>query len=79
MISEADAEDYKQQDREDKRREFLERRARMGGPDAPEPCEKCDGQGEIVYSDTSLGRGGYAGQTISSGECPRCLGTGVQP
>ena len=55
-----------QQDREDKQREMLERRARMGGPDAPEPCENCDGQGCFD------GPHGYL-------ECPRCLGTGAQP
>ncbi len=70
--------DGQQQDREDKRREMLERRARMGGPDV-EDCETCEGKGKIVYSDTSRGRGGFAGQTISSSECPRCLGTGAQP
>ncbi|KKL48849.1 hypothetical protein LCGC14_2321430, partial [marine sediment metagenome] len=63
MISEADAEDYKQQDREDKRRGFLERRGRMGGPDAPEDCERCGGKGY---------RGCKPCQTKR--ECPRCLG-----
>ncbi len=65
-ISEADAEDYKQQDREDKRREMLERRARMGGPDAPETCDDCDGKG-------------FTDETYPLSECGRCLGTGVQP
>ncbi len=59
--------DGQQQDREDRRREFLERRSKMGGPEAPEPCEKCDGRGFIV------------GILPSEPPCPRCLGTGVQP
>ena len=58
--------DGKQQDAEDKRREFLERRARMGGPEAPEPCEDCDGDG-------------FTRETYPPSECSRCLGTGVQP
>ena len=58
-------EDGKQQDREDKRREFLERRSMMGGPEAPEPCEDCDGTGRVPFGLLS--------------ECSRCLGTGVQP
>ncbi|KKN00770.1 hypothetical protein LCGC14_1134570 [marine sediment metagenome] len=58
--------DGQQQDREDKRREMLERRARMGGPDAPEPCEDCDGKG-------------FTNETYPPSECPCCLGTGVQP
>ena len=56
-----------QQDREDKRREMLERRGRMGGPDAPDDCEKCDGRGELYRLEDRYE------------ECPRCLGTGVQP
>ncbi len=65
--------DGQQQDREDKRREMLERRARMGGPDV-EDCEKCDGRGDVMAV-------GYMDDTPEPypTECPRCLGTGVQP
>ena len=72
--------DGQQQDREDKRRESLERRARMGGSDAPEDCEKCKGTGEIVVL-RELGAEIPFGQVHphSHTECPRCLGTGVQP
>ena len=71
-ISEADAEDYRQQDREEKRREFLERRAMMGGPEAPEPCEECGGEGSHLSQATW-------NSPVLKHECPRCLGTGVQP
>ncbi len=67
---EADEMLYKQ-DREDKRREDLERR--MGGPDAPEPCETCGGKGHSWHIGTHE-RSCYCGH-----ECPRCLGSGVQP
>ena len=83
-ISEADAEDYKQQDREDKRREMLERRARMGGPDAPDACEACGGAGHIgpKFPLSEEGIEAYL-RYVNTGcldtkECPRCLGTGVQ-
>ena len=66
MIPEADAEDYKQQEGEERYQAFLERRAIMGGPDAPEPCEDCDGKG-------------FTNETYPPSECPCCLGTGVQP
>jgi hypothetical protein len=85
MVSEADAEDYKQQDREDQRREFLEQRSRMGGPEAPEGCEKCDGNGvvyvvnkELVFESSDF----YIIPADAIGEardCYPCLGTGVQP
>ncbi|KKN75257.1 hypothetical protein LCGC14_0382560 [marine sediment metagenome] len=68
MISEADEMDYKQQEGEEKYRAFLERRAMMGGPDAPEPCETCSGQDFAVVE-----------WPWGCKECPRCLGTGVQP
>lgn len=79
MISEDDAEDYKQQAGEERWQAFLERRAMMGGPEAPEPCEKCDGEGVRCTHDQ-----GWCLPTCDSGfssdnECPRCLGTGVQP
>ncbi len=35
------------------------------GPEAPEPCEDCDGTGRVPFGLLS--------------ECPHCLGTGVQP
>ncbi len=59
--------DGQQQDREDTRREMLERRGRMGGPDAPEPCEECEGTG--CRND----------QCRDNDDCPKCLGSGVQP
>ncbi len=66
-MGEADEMLYRQQDREDKRREFLEQRSRMGGPEAPEPCERCDGRGSVYRLEDRYE------------ECSRCLGTGVQP
>ena len=70
--------DGQQQDREDKRREFLERRARMGGPDAPETCDDCDGKGRVVI-DACLCPALVRDEDCYR-ECPgRCLGTGVQP
>ena len=72
--------DGQQQDREDKRREMLERRGRTGGPDAPEACEKCEGTGRVLrVKDTSLHSGYSVSGRPLSRECPRCLGTGVQP
>ena len=61
-----------QQDREDKRRERLEEMARRGGPDAPDPCERCDGEGSHLSQATW-------NSPVLKHECPRCLGTGVQP
>ena len=57
--------DGQQQQRVDKRREMLERRARMGGPEAPEPCDPCDGEG-------------FTRETYPPSECPHCLGAEVQ-
>ncbi len=68
--------DGQQEDREDKRREGLERRGRMGGPDAPDPCERCDGEGHIPCTHD---RGCCTPGECMGEECPRCLGTGVQP
>jgi hypothetical protein len=76
MISEDDAEDYKQQNREEKRRAFLERKAMMGGPEAPAPCEQCDGNGQIV-TDGCLCPAPVRDEDCYQ-ECLRCLGTGVQ-
>ena len=48
------------------------------GPEAPEPCEECGGEGEIVIlreAEPTLGQV----TPHSHSECPRCLGTGVQP
>ncbi len=33
-------------------------------------CETCHGTGEYLYSDTSLGSGGLAGQSMTVGRCP---------
>ena len=63
-------EDGKRDAAEDKRREFLEQRSRMGGPDAPEPCEECEGKGAKLVNPPN---------DCDFVECPRCLGTGVQP
>lgn len=73
-ISEADQEDYRQQEGEERHRAFLERRAMMGGPEAPEDCEMCDGTrfAPLIDHDAKTWR------TVPV-ECPRCLGTGVQP
>jgi hypothetical protein len=74
-IGEADEMLYKQQDREDKRREFLEQRSRMGGPEVPEACETCEGKG---YIPCTHDRGCCTPGECMGEECPRCLGTGVQ-
>ena len=68
-ISEADQEDYRQQNREEKMRARLEEMGRRGGPDAAEACEDCEGEGYGKSADD-----GFCGP-----ECPRCQGTGVQP
>ncbi len=68
---EADEMLYKQ-DREDKRREMLERRGRMGGPEAPEDCGACNGEGMRFVA------GADEYEPITE-DCPHCLGTGVQP
>ena len=60
-----------QQDREDKRREMLERRGRMGGPDVEEACEECGGEGTVPLKVRRF--------NLSRQECPRCLGSKVQP
>ncbi len=81
--------DGQQQDREDKRREDLERRARMGGPDAPEDCERCHGVGsvyavkkECVTEQVVEGVGYYiipADEIDKDRECGPCMGTGARP
>ncbi|KKL78200.1 hypothetical protein LCGC14_2027280 [marine sediment metagenome] len=68
--------DGQQQDREDKRREMLERRARMGGPDAPEACLHCGGDGSCSRVGADSGGVNCSDPQI---ECPHCLGTGVRP
>ena len=36
---------------------------------SPPPCPKCDGTGRRVWPDTSCGRGGFAGQSLTEGPC----------
>ncbi len=69
--------DGQQQDREDKRRVRLEEMGRQGGPDAPDACESCDGDGRIV-TEACLCPAPVRDEGCYR-ECPRCLGTGVQP
>ena len=89
-ISEPDAEDYKQQEGEERWRAHLERKALMrGGPDAPDTCSRCDGTGRVylILLDELLPTGDSVPHRWSLStnhlpdeeECPRCLGTGVQP
>ncbi|KKL80148.1 hypothetical protein LCGC14_2007670 [marine sediment metagenome] len=81
--------DGQQQDREDKRREMLERRGRMGGPDAPETCERCGGTGSIYVVNKEC-----VTEQVIEGVCyyiipadgidtdreyGPCMGSGVQP
>ena len=66
-------EDGRRDDAEDKRREFLEQRSRMGGPEAPEPCETCGGEGSFWQKRDG---GSLSGSRTL---CPRCLGSKVQP
>lgn len=75
-ISEDDAEDYRLQDAEERYRVRLERRAMLGGPDAPEPCEECGGKGHVICSDCAA-EGMDAIDCFK--QCPRCLGVGIQP
>lgn len=83
-ISEDDAADYRQQDAEDRERHRLERMGQRRGPDAPEPCEDCGGEGTVLQA-VSMDMAIDAGDRDLCGErvrvpCPgRCLGTGVQP
>jgi len=76
-INEADQEDYKQQEGEEQYQAFLERRALMGGPDAPEACEKCDGNGRVI-TDACLCPAPVRDEDCYQ-ECPKCLGSGVHP
>ena len=75
-ITEADQEDYKQQEGEERHRAFLERRAMMGGPDAPDRCSHCGGNGSCMWNGADHG-GVNCDDPYD--ECPHCLGTGVQP
>ena len=70
-ISEEDQADYRQQEGEERWRARLERLAMMRGPDAPDPCEECDGKGQVQIKTED--------DDYDSDGCPRCLGTGVQP
>ncbi len=72
-ISEDEAADYRQQTLEDRARARLERMGRRGGPDAPDPCEKCNGEGSFWQKEEG---GSLSGSRTL---CSRCLGTGVQP
>lgn len=40
------------------------------------PCSACQGSGVAVYGGTSTWRGGAGGQTITTGVCDQCWGTG---
>ncbi len=72
MISEDDAADYRQQELEERERNRLIRMGQRGGPDA---AEACDAEGCVDGRITNEADGA---PRITS-ECPRCLGTGVQP
>ena len=69
--------DGQQQDREDRMRARLEEMGRRGGPDAPDACESCDGKGRIV-TEACLCPAPVRDEDCYR-ECPRCLGTTVQP
>ncbi len=81
--------DGQQQDREDKRRARLEEMGRMGGPDAPDLCQRCHGTGsvyavkkECVTEQVVEGVCYYiipADEIDTDDECGPCMGTGVQP
>ena len=71
-ISEADAEEYKRQDREDRGLAHLEERRRREPPRG-EPCERCDGAGS--FWEKRVGGSLSGCRTL----CTRCLGTGVEP
>lgn len=89
-VSEDEEADYRQQEGEERWRAHLERRAMMGGPDAPDPCERCGGEGKVkgqemraVTRDMAIDAGDPALEgspifQVVEEECPRCLGTGVQ-
>lgn len=40
------------------------------------PCRACGGSGVRTYGSTSTWRGGVGGQTITSGVCDKCWGSG---
>jgi hypothetical protein len=44
--------------------------------DPDEACSGCDGAGYKAYGDTSTFWGGIGGQTITSGVCNECWGSG---
>ena len=84
MISEDDQADYRLSDAEERERNRLFRLGQRGGPDAAEPCERCDGKGELpmfVTRDMAIDAGDIEmqGQEIATAACHTCLGTGVQP
>ncbi len=41
-----------------------------------EPCKECAGLGTKAYGSTSTWRGGVGGQTITTGPCDKCWGSG---
>lgn len=69
---EADLEEYKRQDREDKGLAHLEERRRREPP-IGEPCEECDGAGSSWHKEPGGSLSGC--RTL----CSRCQGAGVQP
>ena len=44
----------------------------------PDICPKCDGDGQRAYGDTTCGRGGAGGQTITVAACNDCRGLGLK-
>lgn len=40
------------------------------------PCKGCGGSGTQAYGSTSTWHGGVGGQTITSGVCDKCWGSG---
>lgn len=73
--SEDELAEYKREDREDKMRARLQRRAHPVGShslEPPDPCEECGGSGFSELAATPWGVVGVTG-------CIACLGTGVQP
>ena len=71
-MSEDDVADYRQQDAEERERSRLISMGQRRGPDAPEACERCV-KGMLWTGD------GKKSNPYRKIECPRCLGTGVQP
>jgi hypothetical protein len=48
-------------------------------PASPDTCATCGGEGEVVYTSTTLGRGGLGGQQMTAGRCRDCDGSGRVP